>query len=549
MSRLPILVSAAFCCLFAVTCSAQIAPSVPDRNNELSKVWVADMGNGMYKNPVLYADYSDPDIVRVGDDFYMTASSFNCVPGLPILHSNDLVNWSLVGHAITSLQPRDVFNKPQHGNGVWAPSIRYRNGEFYIYYGDPDYGIYLVKSRHAEGPWEEPRLVKAAKGWIDPCPFWDDDGNAYLVHAYAASRAGIKSILTLHKMNAEGTTLLDDGVTVFDGHDRQPTIEGPKMYKRNGYYYIFAPAGGVKNGWQTVLRSKNVFGPYEDRIVMEQGKSPINGPHQGAWIELASGESWFIHFQDRDAYGRVVLLQPMKWNDAWPLIGIAKNDSGKGEPVEQFRKPDVGRTCGMSIPSTSDEFNSDSMGLQWQWQANPQPAWAAFSGKDGCVRMNAVSLPEGYVNLWDAPNLLLQKIPGPEFTATAKVTCHLYPVAEKAGLVIMGTDYSYLAVTASHGKIVLSQTVCLNARDGGRETGKSDSVSADSTMVYLRVKVAQGAMCTFSLSDDGKEFTDIGAPFKAKAGKWIGAKIGLFCTRAGSTSDPGYADFDWFRVE
>jgi beta-xylosidase len=209
----------------------------------VSKVWVADNGDGTYKNPILYADYSDPDVIRSGDDFYLVASSFNAAPGLPILHSKDLVNWTIIGHVFKQQIPKDVFNKPQHGNGVWAPSIRYHEGEFFIFYPDPDFGIYMTKAKHPAGPWSEPLLIKEAKGWIDPCPLWDEDGKAYLVSALAASRSGVKSIIVVSRMSPDGTKLLDDGAMVFDGHDKHPTVEGPKFYKRNGYYYIFAPAG------------------------------------------------------------------------------------------------------------------------------------------------------------------------------------------------------------------------------------------------------------------------------------------------------------------
>jgi beta-xylosidase len=304
---------------------------------------VSPASEGTYTNPIIDADYSDPDVIRVGDDFYLTASSFNCIPGLPILHSKDLVNWKIIGHALQEQPPRDVFARPQHGNGVWAPSIRFHNNHFYIFYGDPDFGIYMVKARNAAGPWSRPLLIRRARGWIDPAPFWDDDGNAYLVHAWANSRSGIKSILTINRMSPDGTKLLDDGKTVFDGRVNHPTIEGPKLYKRNGYYYIFAPAGGVATGWQTVLRSKNIYGPYEDRIVMDRGQTEINGPHQGGWVELRSGESWFVHFQDRGAYGRVVHLQPVKRADDWPVIGVDVDGDGKGEPVAEHRKPNIGR--------------------------------------------------------------------------------------------------------------------------------------------------------------------------------------------------------------
>ena len=227
----------------------------------VSQVWVADNGDDTYKNPIIHADYSDPDVVRVGNDFYMTASSFNAVPGLPILHSNDLVNWRIINHVFTEQEPKDVFRKPQHGGGVWAPSIRYHNGEYYIYYPDPDFGIYVTKTSDPAGTWSKPLLIKEAKGWIDPCPLWDDDGKVYLVHAFAGSRAGIKSVLIVNRMNSEGTEIIDDGVMVFDGHDSNPTVEGPKFYKHDGYYYILAPAGGVATGWQLALRAKNLYGP------------------------------------------------------------------------------------------------------------------------------------------------------------------------------------------------------------------------------------------------------------------------------------------------
>ena len=223
-------------------------------DNYKSKVWVADQGDGTYKNPILYADYSDPDVVRVGDDYFMTASSFNCAPGLPILHSKDMVNWKLINYALPEQVPVDHFSVPQHGNGVWAPSIRYHNNEVYIYWGDPDFGIYMVKTKDPFGEWEAPVLVMEAKGAIDPSPLWDDNGKAYIVHAWAGSRAGVKSLLTVHEMNADGTKVLDSGKHVFDGHENHPTVEGSKFYKRNGYYYIFAPAGGVATGWQLILR-------------------------------------------------------------------------------------------------------------------------------------------------------------------------------------------------------------------------------------------------------------------------------------------------------
>ncbi|MEJ2545283.1 MAG: family 43 glycosylhydrolase, partial [Calditrichaceae bacterium] len=389
-----------------------------------SQVWIPDIGDGTYKNPIIFADYSDPDVVRVGNDFYMTSSSFNCIPALPILHSNDLVNWKIINHAVKKFDD-PWFDIPQHGNGVWAPSIRYHNNEFYIYWGDPDRGIFMVKTDDPYSQWEKPVLVKKAYGNIDPCPLWDDDGKVYLVHAFAHSRAGVKSLLQINELSAEGTQIVDKGRIVFDGHEAYPTIEGPKIYKRNGYYYIFAPAGGVQTGWQTVLRSKNIYGPYEDKIVLEQGSTNINGPHQGGWVELSNGENWFIHFQDKDAYGRIVHLNPVFWENDWPLMGEDFDGNGIGEPVTQYHKPKVKKAYPISAPQTSDEFSNTQLGLQWQWQANYSNEWYSLSENPDNLRLYAVKNNTSFNNLFMISNMLLQKFPAETFTVSTKIDLHL----------------------------------------------------------------------------------------------------------------------------
>jgi beta-xylosidase len=512
-------------------------------NPYVSRVWVADNRDGTYKNPILNADYSDPDVVRVGDDFFMTASSFTCVPGLPVLHSRDLVNWTLIGHALNNQIPEDVFDKPQHGKGVWAPAIRFHNGRFYIYYPDPDFGVYVTRATDPAGEWEKPVRVLAGKGIIDPAPLWDDDGSVYLVHAWANSRAGVDSLLTVNRMNAEGTQVIDEGRNVFDGHDQNPTVEGPKFYKRNGFYYLFAPAGGVPGGWQLALRSRNVYGPYEEKIVLRQGKTNINGPHQGAWVETASGESWFVHFQDRGAYGRVVHLQPVKWVNDWPVMG---ND---GEPVASFKKPAVSGAAAVATPRESDEFDGGALGLQWQWQANPRVVWHALIPGSGRLRLFSIRKPKDAKTLADLPNLLLQKFPAPDFTATTKLTLTPAGDGKQAGLVIMGNDYAALTLSAAGKGFRLAQSVCLNATRGGAERIAAETPVAAAT-VHLRVKVsAPDARCRFSYSLDGVRFTDFGEEFQAKPGGWIGAKVGLFSVKEMEAADGGYADFDWFRIE
>ena len=518
----------------------------------VSDVWVADNGDGTYTNPILHADYSDPDVVRKGDDYYMTASSFNAVPGLPILHSKDLVNWELINHALPRLYPKKHFKTPRHEEGVWAPSFRYHDGEFYIYWGDPDFGIYMVKSDDPAGEWSKPTLVKKGKGLIDPSPLWDDDGKAYLVHAFARSRAGINSLLVTQEMTPDGTELIGEPVLAFDGHDDHPTVEGPKFYKRDDYYYILAPAGGVEFGWQLAMRSKKPMGPYEEKIVMHQGNTDINGPHQGGMVETQTGESWFVHFSDQGAYGRIVHLNPVHWEDGWPMMGEDQNGDGIGEPVKTHEKPDVGQNYPIQTPRDSDEFDSNSLGLQWQWHANPEVYWGFPHGNGSKLRLYTSKLPEDFTNYWDVPHLLLQKFPAPAFTATTKL--NFQPSDEEiggeTGLIIMGRDYSYLSVTDQEDGLYLAQTVAHEADNGGEEEEVAGQY-VDSNQLWFRVQVSgeKGNVQTrFSYSTDGETFEPFGDAFKARPGGWIGAKVGLFASRPFENYDSGFVDFDWFRI-
>jgi beta-xylosidase len=510
-----------------------------------SNTWQPDLGDGIFQNPIIHADYSDPDVIRVGDDFFMVSSSFSHMPGLPILHSKDLVNWKIVNHVIERLE-LPGYDKPQHGKGVWAPSIRYHNNKFWVYFSTPDEGIFMSTTKDPFGRWEPLHRLKEVKGWIDPCPFWDDDGQAYLVNAFAYSRCGRKHILNLSKMSADGKNLLDDGQIIYDGTLKHPTLEGPKFYKRNGYYYIFAPAGGVETGWQTILRSKSVFGPYEDKIVLHQGDTEINGPHQGGWVELDSGESWFVHFQDKGVYGRIVHLQPVKWVDDWPLMGQRIDSDGKGEPVKLWKKPDIGKSCLIENPQTSDEFESDQLGLQWQWQANPNSQWYSLS--ESHLRLFAHSIPdEG--TLYEAPHLLMQKFPAELFTATSKITYDSLSANDRTGLIIFGESYSYISIEKNEQEnFVLSQYVG-EWKDDRRVEKKIIQTEVPVASLYLRVRVQNYGVCIFSYSINGLDFYIFGDEFIANEGKWVGAKVGIFAAHLTQGTSEGYTDFDWFRID
>lgn len=525
-----------------------------------SEVWVSDEGNGMYRNPVLHADYSDPDVCVVGEDYFLTASSFNCTPGLPVLHSKDLVNWKIVNYALKKVEPVEYYNEARHGKGVWAPSIRFHEGMYYIYWGDPDFGIFMVKTRDPYGEWDKPVLVKAGKGMIDPCPLWDDDGRVYLAHAWAGSRAKFNSVLTVCEVNKEGTKVISDPVLVFDGNDGvNHTIEGAKFYKRNGFYYLFAPAGGVVSGWQLVMRSKNVYGPYEPRIVMTQGKTDINGPHQGGWVDTPAGESWFLHFQDKGAYGRVLHLNPMKWVNDWPVIGVDRDGDGCGDPVSRYRKPKTDNAYPIETPVESDEFDTRKLGLQWEWHANYQDVFG-FTTNMGYARIYGHELSSHFKNFWEVPNLLMQKFPAEEFTATAKLKVSAKDDGQLSGLIVMGWDYSWIGVEKQGEKFLLKQAICKDAEQGNLEQVSTLAVLEASKKfeaglfpnfereIYIRVRVGKEAYCRFSYSLDGKKFMEAGTPFKARQGKWIGAKVGMFSVTPHG-KERGWVDVDWFHVE
>lgn len=512
-----------------------------------------------YENPIIYADYSDPDAVRVGADYYMISSSFGNVPGIPVLHSTDLVSWKLINYVLKKI-PGSRYSKAQHGCGVWAPAIRYHDGKYFVCFPMPDEGLYMCTAKDPAGEWSEPVQIYEGAGRIDPCPFWDDDGRAYLVSGVARSRIGYKSVLHMQEMRPDGLGLIGEPKVIFDGNENdQKTIEGPKLYKRNGYYYVFAPAGGVPTGWQTVLRSKNIFGPYEYRVVMRQGNSDTNGPHQGAWVDTVTGEDWFIHFQDVDAAGRIVHLQPMKWREDWPIIGVPKDGEEYGEPVRSFRRPDVGEhndergemstSCGENVSDRKGELRGLSVTykspeLPWQWNANPRGGWGNFYPDH--IILNAVKKTGAY---GDIPNLLLRKWEAPEFTDTLRFDLSGLSDGDEAGFISMGMEYGVVSfekcsegfkVKSIIGKQIFGKILVEDTEERCEEI---QTILKDEASVFVRYAVSRPAhknessdkneseLVTISFSIDGKNFTKA-VEMNAVCGRWVGVKYGVFCTSA-----------------
>ena len=578
----------------------------------------------MYKNPVLPMDFSDPDVCMGNPgEYYMTASSFGGLPGLPILKSVDLLHWKYVGYALARHPWQGSWRdeSPLHGKAVWAPSIRARkrkietrteNGvsltawtEYVIYWGDPDRGIYRVTAKdNPAGPWSEPVLVKEGKGMIDPCPLYDDDGRIYLVHGWAASRAKMNSVLTVSELNADETATIGEEIMVYDGlPDGNFTAEGPKFYKRNGEYWLFFPAGGVERGWQVAARAKSPFGPYSARTVMAQGKSKINGPHQGAWIHCGTRnsegdacgpcEDWFVHFSDRGAYGRVVCLEPMKWReDGWPVIGADTDGDGCGEPVEEYQMPNVvacwkcrhwpctnaTHVVEAVFPQSSDEFDEPRLGLQWQWLGRSEEQ-VGFPTTQGYYRLyttpkvvkykSSLSFASGGASFWSTPNLLVQKFPAFAFTAMMKARVGAKEDGEESGLIVQGLDHARLGLRLKGDDFEVVYTVCRDAEKNAKEKSQV-LATVPATIVeaglqparikdiWLKVSVVSGEapkgalapvpVCAFAYSLDGEKWTDVKDRFNARQGKWIGATFGVYAVCEPDTKDRGWIDADYFRV-
>lgn len=470
-----------------------------------------------YRNPIIDADFPDPDAIRVGDRYYMICSSFNRVPGLPVLVSDDLVNWSHLTHALPSLPPHEWYRLPRHGSGVWAPSIRWNDGTFHIVYPDVDQGIMVVSAQDPAGPWSSPRVLLPGLGIIDPCPLWDDDGRAYLVHGWAASRSGRKNHLTVIPVDSALTRATGQGRTVIDG-DLLPgytTLEGPKFYKRDGWYWIFAPAGGVSTGWQSAFRSRDPWGPYEERVVLEQGTTDVNGPHQGAWVDTPDDEHWFLHFQDRGVFGRVLHLQPLSWDDdGWPLIGEAVA-GGPAQPVLAHRSP-TGATQGARTRSAADDF-SRGVGAQWAWQANPEADWARPS--DAGLTLRGVADDTG--NLRTLAHMLGQPLAG--MPSTSSVTVDLQgPEGSRAGICVLGRGYLWVGLRLQDGG---RRLVAATRSEGGLDEVVLHDSEAPSGPVSIQVRVERDARVTVTVAgvDD-----PVAVGWQAVVGHWIGAEIALF---------------------
>lgn len=487
-----------------------------------------DQGNGTYINPVLNADFSDPDVIRVGDTYYMVASDFHYM-GMQVLSSQDLVNWQWVSQIYSRFETPGWETMENYAKGSWAPAIRYHDGKFFVYFCSPDDGLYMTTATDVKGPWSPLLLMHEGAGWEDPCPFWDEDGNAYLGHSVVGAGP-----IIIHRMSPDGRALLDEGVEVYRG----TVAEGTKFHKKDGYYYLSIPEGGVARGNQVVLRATSIYGPYEKKLVLERGSTPINGPHQGAIVDTPAGEWYFIHFQQTNVLGRVVHLQPMFWQDGWPVIGVDIDRNGVGEPVFSWSKP-KGVDSAPSKPVVDDDFSSSTLSLAWQFNHNAVPGKWSLEENKGKLTIHAMSAD----NLKHARNTLTQKLFGYRGTITVELDVTRLKDGDKAGLGVMGTLLSSLGVKQADGKKQLYTEDLL----GGESL--TEPLDGKANKVYLRFTYdAQQIKFQYYYSTNGIDFKLFGDAFQNVYADWKGVRPALFCYNT-TGKEGGMAQFDNFQYD
>lgn len=495
-------------------------------SNTLLFAQQSDNGDGTYTNPLIFADFPDPDVIRIDTTYYMVTTTMFVFPGVTILKSYDLVNWEYCSNAVERMDYSPCYNLDgcnRYSHGQWATSMRYYNGKCYLIFITLDEGGFVCEATNPEGPWE---LKALPRGFYDPGLFFDDDDRIYVAHGY--------SDIYITELNSDFVAI-DNDVHVFTG-DIRPGLEGSHVYKINGYYYLYATYGGG-DGFQVALRSETIYGPYEQKIVIQDNGNLGTGLHQGALIQTQKGDWWTIIFQDGGAFGRFPTLQPVTWEDDWPMVGV----DGKG--VDTYPKPDVGRKYPISILPTSDEFESDELGMQWGWNHNPDSIKWSLTAKPGYLRLKTVkpvtSLPE-------AQNTLTQRIFAyysntVASTGAVRMNTDNMKDGDIAGIAVFQDPYAYLGVKQVNGAKYLVMVNNGNA---------IDSIATDSTEFYLRAHADyKTSKATFAYSYDNQSYSLLGndLAMRFNLSVFTGNK---FCIFNYATVDTGgFVDFDWFRTD
>ncbi len=487
----------------------------------------SDNGDGTFTNPVISSDFPDIDMVRVNDTYYMLATTMFTFPGVPLLKSHDLVNWQYCKNVVQRMDYSPCYNLDgcnRYGHGQWAGSLKYHNGKFYLLFNTLNEGAFLCTATNPEETWE---IKQLGRGFHDCGLFFDDNGKIYVASGYG------KIFMT--ELDSDFKPISKDSL-VFTG-DIRGGLEGTHIYKLNGYYYLYCTYGGA-DGFQAALRSKNIWGPYEEKVVIREiDHSNVNfGIHQGALVQTQTGEWWTMLFVDIGPFGRFPSLQPVTWVDNWPMIGV------NGKAVTKYRKPNVGKTYNIKSLPTSDEFNTKMLGMQWSWNHNPDSTKWSLTKRKGYLRLATVkvvdSLPKARNTLTQRPFAKYnQTIPT---TATTKIECNNMKEGDVAGLAVFQDPYAFIAVKQMNGSKYL---VMMN-------NGKTiDSVAMNGTTVYLRTSASNATKkANFEYSFNNKIFTPLGNELAMRFSLKVftGNKFCLFNYATKETG--GYVDFDWFRV-
>lgn len=500
----------------------------------------SDNGDGTYTNPVIAADFPDPDVLLVDSTFYMVNTTMFTFPGVPILQSNDLVNWHYCCNAVQRFDFSPCYNLDgcnRYGHGQWATSLKYHNRKYYLLFITLDEGGFLGTAAAPEGPWQ---VRKLPKGFYDPGLFFDDDGRIYVAHGY--------SKIHVTELDADLSPKGNDSL-VFTG-DIRPGLEGTHVYKINGYYYLYSTYGG-RDGIQVALRSKNIYGPYEQQVVIRDTTHGVNfGIHQGALIQTQAGEWWTVLFVDSGPFGRFPSLQPVTWMNGWPMVGV------NGKAVVTYRKPNMGREHAITSLPTSDEFDAAELGMQWGWNHNPDPTRWSLTEHPGFLRLRTATVVD---SLPKARNTLTQRIfayysDTLASTASIKMDIGHMNEGDVAGLAIFQDPYAYIGIKRVNGQN------CVIMVDNGKTV---DSSAIQGSVVYMRASAIYGSgaahyfdgnappgtgTASFSYSVDNRTFVKIGHDFHMRFNLRVftGNKFCLFNYATGALG--GYVDFDWFKT-
>ena len=497
-----------------------------------------DQGDGTFKNPVLPGDFSDPDVIRVGSDYYFITSTFQYSPGMAVLHSRDLVNWQYLSHCVadlTQLGPELNWDRMNRYNrGIYAGAIRYHAGRFQIYFTTMDEGVFMTSATNAAGPWEPVTCVSDRHGFDDPCPFWDDDGQAYLL----LSTPGKKWWTHIFKLNADGKTIDPASDRIIDDYQ---SSEGNKLYKFNGTYYVFhnqvvphGPRVGV------MMRSTNLFGPYEKKTILEDFPGRYDRqPNQGGLLQTEAGDWWFITHQGRGETGtydgRPASLLPVKWVEGWPIPGIMDRH-GAGTIAWSGKKPVNGFP--IQVPQSDDEFSAPVMAPQWEWNYQPRAGKWSLTERPGWLRLHAFS-PLKPGNFFKAGDTLTQRIMGcGGGTVLTKLDVSGMANGQTAGLCLYWSEVCTLGVEQHDG----GRQVELNNR-GTNTVGQS--LNSNQTEVWLKALIDDHGNSTFAWSLDGKIFRPIGGSFPFGWGNYRGTRVGIYSYN--NEGDKGYVDVDFFH--